>query len=313
MKNCILCIMFVFSGVASADFMDTFKDVAKSVSDTVKDSLDSEDEVKKVESVRTVTTVSTKDDTPQKQSLIDDVMDTVANSTGSKKGGTLLTDMVDNVKETVGIHEDKPKKKAKITTLYTQMEDEGVDTVGFSKDELEDKQETSLLGGLVDDAKDLMGIQKEQPKKKTSFLDDAIDSVKEAAGIQKTKENSVKQEDGIMESIADMIELEEGESYGLPSVFGLNKKKEKKVFGSTALGDTFLGDIKDSGTSFYKGFKTSGESTEFMSGIMYKSSKAYNKVFDMFDDSPLNVFEDEEESSLLDVFGKGNSVLDMFD
>jgi len=305
--------MFVFSGVASADFMDTFKNVAKSVSDTVKDSLDSEDEVKKVESVRTVTTVSTKDDTPQKQSLIDDVMDTVANSTGSKKGGTLLTDMVDNVKETVGIHEDKPKKKAKITTLYTQMEDEGVDTVGFSKDELEDKQETSLLGGLVDDAKDLMGIQKEQPKKKTSFLDDAIDSVKEAAGIKKTKENSVKQEDGIMESIADMIELEEGESYGLPSVFGLNKKKEKKVFGSTALGDTFLGDIKDSGTSFYKGFKTSGESTEFMSGTMYKSSKAYNKVFDMFDDSPLNVFEDEEESSLLDVFGKGNSVLDMFD
>jgi hypothetical protein len=36
-------------------------------------------------------------------------------------------------------------------------------------------------------------------------------------------------------------------------------------------------------------------------------------MFGVFDDSPFNVFEEEEEASLFDVFEHGNSVMDMFD
>ena len=81
------------------------------------------------------------------------------------------------------------------------------------------------------------------------------------------------------------------------------------------LGDTLLGDAKEMGTGFYRGFKRTGESTEFMSGVMYKSSRVYNEMFDIFDDSPLNVFDDkdEREPSVFDVFDKGNDILDVFD
>jgi len=46
---------------------------------------------------------------------------------------------------------------------------------------------------------------------------------------------------------------------------------------------------------------------------MYKSSKMYNTMFGMYEDSPFNVFEDEEETSVFDVFEGGNKVLDIFD
>jgi hypothetical protein len=101
--------------------------------------------------------------------------------------------------------------------------------------------------------------------------------------------------------------LDEGEYWGLPSVFGLNKKEEESTFGL----NTFT-DIKEMSGNFYKGFKHSGESAEFMSGVMYYNAKMYNTMFGMFDDSPLNIFEDEEETSIFDVFEKGNDVLDIF-
>jgi hypothetical protein len=49
-----------------------------------------------------------------------------------------------------------------------------------------------------------------------------------------------------------------------------------------------------------------------MSGMMYKSSKVYNEMFHVFDDSVFNVFDDDE-SSVFDVFEEGNEVLDIFD
>lgn len=109
-------------------------------------------------------------------------------------------------------------------------------------------------------------------------------------------------------SLYDSIGLEAGESWGLPSVFGLNEKKDETVFGIGSLGD-----IKDMGGTFYKGFKNSGESAEFMSGMMYYNAKIYNGMFGMFADSPFNIFEDEDENSIFDVFEKGNDVLDIFD
>jgi hypothetical protein len=59
--------------------------------------------------------------------------------------------------------------------------------------------------------------------------------------------------------------------------------------------------------------KYSGTSAEFTSGMMYKSSKVYNTMFGMYEESPFNIFEEEDEKSIFDVFEGGNSVLDMFD
>jgi len=93
------------------------------------------------------------------------------------------------------------------------------------------------------------------------------------------------------------------ESLEIPSIFGFNKKENH----------TFFEDIHDTGKSFYKGFKHTGESAEFMSGVMYYNAKMYNTMFGMFDDSPFNIFEDEDENSLLDVFEKGNDFLNILD
>ena len=38
----------------------------------------------------------------------------------------------------------------------------------------------------------------------------------------------------------------------------------------------------------------------------------YNNMFGMFYDSPLNLFEEEEEASIFDVLEQGNTVMDMF-
>jgi len=109
-------------------------------------------------------------------------------------------------------------------------------------------------------------------------------------------------------SLYKSIGLEEGEYLGMPSVFGLNEKKEETTFGL----HTFT-DMKDMSDTFYKGFKHSGESAEFMSGVMYYNAKMYNTMFGMFDDSPFNIFEDEDENSIFDAFEKGNDILDIFD
>lgn len=177
-----------------------------------------------------------------------------------------------------------------------------------------DKDE-SLLEKMTDDIKKKIGIEKDKPQKEHSLFSKTVTAVKEAAGSEKAEEDNAYFDDGIMADIADMIELEKGERLGLPSVFGLNRKKSKKVFGSSVLGDTFLGDIKNTSTEFYRGFKRSGQSTEFMSGVMYKSSKIYNEMFDMFDDSPLNIIDDKDkrETSVFDVFDKGNEILDIFE
>ena len=94
--------------------------------------------------------------------------------------------------------------------------------------------------------------------------------------------------------------------------FGGSKKKKSSGMFDSIMGFGFLGDIRDTGTSMYKGAKYSGQSAELMSGMMYNSSKMYNSMFGMFDDSPFNIFEEEEEASMFDIFEHGNSVMDMF-
>lgn len=99
-------------------------------------------------------------------------------------------------------------------------------------------------------------------------------------------------------------------SLSMPSFFGGEKKKKKD---KGLFGINILGGVKDTGTKIYKGMKYSGQSAEFMSGMMYNSSKLYNTMFGLFDDSPFNIFEDEDEDpSIFDLFEGGNSVMDMF-
>ena len=115
---------------------------------------------------------------------------------------------------------------------------------------------------------------------------------------------------GTLNDFYDTVGLDKGESWGMPSLFGLNAKKKKK---SSIFGLEFLGGLKDTGNSLHKGMKYSGQSAEFASGMMYKSSKVYNTMFGIYEDSPFNFFEEKEESSIFDVFEGGNDILDMFD
>ena len=115
---------------------------------------------------------------------------------------------------------------------------------------------------------------------------------------------------GSLGDFYDTVGLEEGESWGMPSVFGFNEKKKKH---KNLFDIGILGGIGDTGKSIFKGMKYSGQSAEFSSGMIYKSSKMYNTMFGMFEDSPFNVFEEEEETSIFDVFEGGNKVLDIFD
>ena len=146
------------------------------------------------------------------------------------------------------------------------------------------------------------GVANIKEKFEAIDLQSSISKVKDMVGLGEEK----KKEEGF--SISDSLQSI-GLDIELPSLWGSKpKKKDHSLFG---IG--FLGDIKDTGTSFYKGAKYSGQSAEMMSGMVYKSSKMYNTMFGMFDDSPLNIFEEEEEPSLFDVFEHGNSILDMFD
>jgi len=156
----------------------------------------------------------------------------------------------------------------------------------------------SRLDRALDDVKD-----------KTSEIgdsfDDAITSVKDK--INKKEEPKGDKGFSFQKSLSDFQETL-GFDLDIPSIFGTKKKKD-----SSFLGSGFLGGIKDTGTSLYKGAKYSGQSAELMSGMMYNSSKMYNTMFGVFDDSPFNIFEEEEEeASVFDVFEQGNLMMDLF-
>ena len=240
--------------------------------------------------------------------LYADFMDSVANVVKST-----LSDEEESIPEvkTVGTLSVTSGGQQEKESFLDTVVDSVKKGVGVKKEKVE---ESSMIDDVVSGVKSTIGIKDDKPKKSSSIIGNAVTAMKEVTGLEKVKQDNSFFDGGIMGDMADMISLEKGESYGLPSVFGLNKKKEKKVFGSTILGDTVLGDVKDTGTTFYRGFKNTGESTEFMSGVMYKSSKIYNGMFEMFDDSPFNIFDDkdEREPSIFDAFDKGNDVLDIF-
>jgi hypothetical protein len=141
----------------------------------------------------------------------------------------------------------------------------------------------------------------------TDKLSSGLSSISKTLGID--DDDDMYSFSGSLGDFYDAVGLDEGESWGMPSMFGFNEKKKK----SSLFGFEFLGGLKDTGNTIHKGMKYSGQSAEFTSGMMYKSSKMYNTMFGMYEDSPFNVFEEEEETSIFDVFEGGNKVLDIFD
>ena len=147
----------------------------------------------------------------------------------------------------------------------------------------------------------------------SSISDDVssgISSISEKIGLKSKGKNDAYSFSGTLNDFYDTVGLDEGEDWGMPAFFGFNEKKKKK---KSKFGLKIFDDVGDTGTFMYKTMKYSGTSAEFSSGMMYRSSKMYNSMFGMFEDSPFNVFEEEEESSIFDVFEGGNKVLDIFD
>ena len=138
-------------------------------------------------------------------------------------------------------------------------------------------------------------------------LDSAFSSIKKKLHLEEEEKDDEFSFSGTLNDFYDTVGLEKGESWGMPAVFGFNEKQKK----SSIFGLEFLGGLKDTGTTIHKGMKYSGQSAEFASGMMYNSSKMYNTMFDMYEASPFDFFE-EEEASVFDVFEGGNTVMDMF-
>lgn len=170
-----------------------------------------------------------------------------------------------------------------------------------------------------------LNIDYEVPKKE-SLLDKSVKDVQEALHMDGEVEGEYSFSNSVRE-LKKTLSLDGGGSFGIPSMglsgFGLpslfgetkKKKKDKGIFGLGSLGDIgIIGDVTDTGQSLYKGMKYSGQSAEMMSGMMYNGSKMYNTMFGMFDDSPLNIFEEEEEeASMFNFIEGGNSIMRMFE
>ncbi len=180
-------------------------------------------------------------------------------------------------------------------------------------------KELSSKEKKIDAIRSELKIGFEVPKRE-SYLDKKVNDVKKSLNM----EGEIEGEYSFSNTVSDLkktLNLDGDSSFGLtsfglPSLFGekKKKKKDKGMFGLGSLGDIgIIGDVKDTGKSMYKGMKYSGQSAEMMSGMMYNGSKMYNTMFGMFDDSPLNFFEEEEETSMFDFIEGGNSIMRMFE
>lgn len=219
--------------------------------------------------------------------------------------------------ESVGL-----KEPVKVDTVMPQMKQEppkeNESDASKSEDKLKSIRSELGIPELTGDAKKLDEIRHElkigyEVPIRESSLDKRVKSVKKALHM----DGEIEGEYSFSNTVRDLkktLNLDGDSSWGIPS-FGLSslfgeekKKKEKGLFGIS-----ILGDVKDTGKSMYKGMKYSGQSAEMMSGMMYNSSKMYNTMFGMFDDSPFNIFEEEEETSMFDFIESGNSIMELFD
>ena len=199
------------------------------------------------------------------------------------------------IRKELGIHTPTAKEK-RLERIRAEL---NLDFDTSSKEALLENNKPDTVASLV----------ASENKSITDSISDEFSNMTDKLGIGKRKKKSDNYSfSGTLDAFYDTVGLDEGESWGMPSVFGFNEKKSEPLFGIK-----LLGDVQDSGKFMYKSMKYSGTSAEFTSGMMYRSSKMYNTMFGMFDDSPFNVFEEDEETSIFDVFEGGNKVLDIFD
>jgi len=190
---------------------------------------------------------------------------------------SVVTKVKKKVRKTLGAEEKSVLQK---DSFFEDIIDKAKDTVGLGK------KDASMFSTVLT----TVGIAK-KPKKEESMLESVFSTVKSTMGIEKEKKKSVDFSlTGMMSSVTDTM--------------GITKKDT-----------SILGELKSSGTGVFTGFKNSGKAAEFMSGATYKSTKLYNKMFNVFSDSPLNIFEDKKkkETSVFDVFDTGNKLLDLWD
>jgi len=199
-----------------------------------------------------------------------------------------------DIRKELGIHTPTPKEK-KLERIRHELK---LDFDTSSKEALLESNRPKTVESLT----------ASKSKSMTDKISSGLSSITKTLGLE-DDDNDDYSFSNTLNDFYDTVGLDEGESWGMPSVFGFNEKKKK----SRLFGLEFLGGIKDTGNTIHKGLKYSGTSAEFTSGMMYKSSKVYNTMFGMYEESPFNIFEEEDEKSIFDVFEGGNSVLDMFD
>jgi len=199
------------------------------------------------------------------------------------------------IRKELGIHTPTAKEK-KLERIRHEL---NLDFDTSSKDALLENNKPQTVESLVSSKSSSI----------TDSLSSGLSSISKTLGFEDDNNEDEYSFTGTLNSFYDTVGLDKGESWGMPSIFGFNEKKKK----STLFGLEFLGGLKDTGSSIHKGFKYSGQSAEFTSGVMYKSSKVYNTMFGMYEESPFNIFEEEDEKSIFDVFEGGNKVLDIFD
>jgi len=199
-----------------------------------------------------------------------------------------------DIRKELGIHTPTPKEK-KLERIRHELK---LDFDTSSKEALLESNRPKTVESLT----------ASKSRSMTDKISSGLSSITKTLGLE-DDDNDDYSFSNTLNDFYDTVGLEEGESWGMPSVFGFNEKKKK----SRLFGLEFLGGIKDTGNTIHKGLKYSGTSAEFTSGMMYKSSKVYNTMFGMYEESPFNIFEEEDEKSIFDVFEGGNSVLDMFD
>jgi len=198
------------------------------------------------------------------------------------------------IRKELGIHTPTPKEK-KLERIRHELK---LDFDTSSKEALLESNTPNTVESLSASKSSSM----------TDKISSGLSSITKTLGLEEDDDDDYSFSN-TLNDFYDTVGLDEGESWGMPSVFGFNEKKKK----STLFGLEFLGGIKDTGNTIHKGLKYSGTSAEFTSGMMYKSSKVYNTMFGMYEESPFNIFEEEDEKSIFDVFEGGNKVLDIFD
>jgi len=152
----------------------------------------------------------------------------------------------------------------------------------------------SLLGNQqITSVQPLTGVKEDE-----AFMDSfssALSSIKKTLSLE--EDSDEYSFSSTLNSFYDTVGLESAKSWSMPSFFGVNQKKDTSFISS-------VGIIGDTGTTIYNGMKYSGQSAELASGMVYRSSQMYNTMFGIFDDSPLNIFEEKKKS---------NSIFDIFD